>query len=90
MANIGNIKPPSQSQLLGPGGTLTPEWQRHFNGLFQYLNQNVGQNGYVLPGMSANSRDAMGSVQEGTLILNTDAHTIQVYLGGAWKTITAS
>lgn len=83
-------RPPLNEKLLNPQGNISVSWTRHLDSQYAYISSNLSQNGYVVPSLSTVQRDALVNVGEGTLIKNTDLNKAQMYLNGAWETITSA
>lgn len=88
MNGIGQFR--QGMQLLGPGGTLTPEAQLYFSRQNQYIQTNLSPNGYVHPNLSTADATGQTNTAKGTTIFNTDLGKLQVFNGTAWETITSA
>lgn len=58
-------------------------------GTFKYYNTSVSQFANSTPGITTAQRDAL-TPTNGDLIYNSDTHLPQMYVNGAWMTITVS
>jgi hypothetical protein len=84
-----NIPNYVEAQFVDEKGMLTPIWKNLLILLLQQLQNNVSNNGYVLPQLTTLQIANLTSLV-GNLIYNSDTQTFMVNIAGVYKTVTAT
>lgn len=80
----------SNNRVVDEDGFFTPEWANLMSILITQTQNNLGNEGYVLPQQSsANITDLTdASKSTGAIVYNSTDNTMMGNIGGAWKTFT--
>jgi hypothetical protein len=68
-------------------GNLTPNWEGTLNELFTQLQQNVSEEGFVMPSQSTSNIARLTQSQNGTVVYDNDTHEMKVNINGTWRVV---
>lgn len=81
------------SKIVDENGYLLPEWQQLFTQLITELQNNLSNEGYVLPRLPTSDINYLGSTPEtlqksiGAMIYDSTTDEFKVNLNGVWRVV---
>ena len=76
--------------LVGEDGNMPGEWIQYFNQLTTALQQNLGNEGYVLPQQPTSNISQLtdASKSNGAMLYDNTTNEMKVNINGTWKVVT--
>jgi hypothetical protein len=77
-------------KIVGEGGKLTDSWKQLLTVLFSQLQQNLSNEGHVVPSQNTTDMTTIlsdAAKENGTLLYDETTHELKVKIGGLIKTI---
>lgn len=76
------------TKVVDETGRLTPEWSQAFSQLFNEMQINLSDEGYVLPQQSTTNINALTADQSiGAMLYDSDTDEMKVNIDGDWKVV---
>jgi hypothetical protein len=71
-------------------GVLTDVWGKTLNQLFDQMQQNISEEGFVIPSLTTTDIARLVNAPNGTLIIDSTLNVLKVKLAGTFRTITTT